>query len=276
MATETRPRFSMFAPIIKATDGGDGKPPRISCTCSSSEPDLAGDVMSRRALEQMRQEFAGGMTIFTNHKYVVPEDVFGRVLSAALIQRDFLDLDLEIAVDETNPRAMATFAQIQNGVKLGVSVGVLVSESQFVKGADGVKRLQIDGVTTLEASIVGIPANRRSWVQGALKAASAAFYGVPFLTDGSNIDDPVDASELELAKVAIRAFAAALKIANREIEQRDATMNELAVTIDRMMDMPLPRKTNEALVDAADEIANKYRWLAPEIAAVLAKSGGGQ
>lgn len=177
MANMQQPtRFDILLGAVKAVD--EGGSPRIICTASSDVVDLGVDRFMLSALEQMAVTFPG-MAIFLNHKYVVPEDVFGAVTKATIVDREgHHDLDLEIAVDTHNERAMVVYRQIQSGVKLGVSVGVLVLDAEYSsEKVDGKKILNIKSVNTLEASIVGIPANRRSWVQGALKAASMYFEG---------------------------------------------------------------------------------------------------
>jgi len=170
-------RFDVLLGVVKAVESADSAP-RIICTASSDEIDLGVDRFTLSALNGMAAEFPG-MTIFLNHKYAAPEDVFGVVAKAVVIDRGgHHDLDLEILVDVNNDRAMVVYRQIQSGVRLGVSVGVLVEDAEFSdQKIDGKKVLNIKSVKTLEASIVGIPANRRSWVQGALKAASAYFQG---------------------------------------------------------------------------------------------------
>ena len=145
----------------------DGKK-RLRTTASSNIKDLSGDEMTTKALEMMRSSAEENMTIFLNHKYAVPDDVFGSVEKATLIDKgDFVDLDLIIRVNEHNPRALQTHASIVDGTKLGCSIGALIPEGGATKTKDG---LSIDAVRLLEASIVGIPANPRSFVQYATKA----------------------------------------------------------------------------------------------------------
>ncbi len=119
------------------------------------------------------------MTIFLNHKYAVPEDVFGSTVDTRTVSRSanaegkaVWDFDLDMVVNEANPRAVNTYAALKDqGVKLGVSIGAMISEWEFKdkeKGFFG--GMTIKKVDLLEASIVGIPANPRSWVQNAVKA----------------------------------------------------------------------------------------------------------
>jgi hypothetical protein len=127
------------------------------------------------------QAKAKGLTIFLNHKYNVPEDVFGVATGAAVTSREqqdgnpIWDLDLDIDLAGTNERVPKTYALIkQDKVKLGVSIGAMIEDWDFKdedKGFFG--GLLIKKVNLLEASIVGIPAQQRSWVQNAVWAIKA-------------------------------------------------------------------------------------------------------
>ena len=75
---------------------------------------------------------------------------------------DVHDLDVLIAVATNNPRAMQTLEYIKGGATLGVSVGVLVDESERQK--DGV--MLITEIRPLELSIVGVPSNQTAWTRG--------------------------------------------------------------------------------------------------------------
>jgi len=181
MTKELNPtRFDVLLGAAKlASESDSDQPLRVIVTASSDSIDLGIDRFMLSALEQMAAEFPG-MTVFLDHRYAISDgNVFGSVTSAKIVERAGAhDLDLEIRVASSNPKALATYELIKSGIKLGVSVGVLVEDAEFSEQkVDGKKVLNIKSVKTLEASIVGIPANRRSWVQGALKAASAYFQG---------------------------------------------------------------------------------------------------
>lgn len=128
------------------------------------------------------QAKAKSMTIFLNHRYAVPEDVFGVTTDSAVVSRAqddkgaIWDLDLDIDLAGTNPRVPKTYELISTDkIKLGVSIGAFIQEYDFKdkdKGFWG--GLIIKKVMLAEASIVGIPANQRSWVQNAVIAIKTA------------------------------------------------------------------------------------------------------
>ncbi len=175
----TAPMFKVFTgPMMAYTASVQGVERKfIKTTASSTVTDRKGHEFDVKALQKMGQ-VAQGMTIFLNHEYQVPEDLFGSVSDATAKHNGFdsdqnaiWDLDLDVMVNESNPRAVQAWEAYQGGVRMGVSVGVIVKEwEKSKKNADIMKILDVD---FLEASIVGIPANPRTWVAGAVKSISA-------------------------------------------------------------------------------------------------------
>jgi phage head maturation protease len=174
MASELRfaSQFKIYSGLLKAYTSPDGKK-RFTTTASSTVKDLQGDEILQSAIDKMAAT-APGMTIFLNHEYRVPEDVMGSVDTARAIARGYdgetpiVDLDFDIAVNETNPRAVQAWAAIESGVKLGTSIGAQIPEGGAKRNKNGT--LVVSDVNLLEASVVGIPANPRSWVHYAMKS----------------------------------------------------------------------------------------------------------
>ena len=170
----TAARFKIHTGLLKAYRSDDGKK-RLRTTASSSVKDLQGDTILPEAIKSAAEQARGNLTIFLNHEYKVPEDVLGSTEGAEVLERGLdaeghpvYDLDLDILVNESNPRANSTFDAIEAGVKLGTSIGALIPKGGATKNKDG--SYIIADLLLLEASIVGIPANPRSWVQYAVKA----------------------------------------------------------------------------------------------------------
>lgn len=146
----------------------------IPVSASSTAQDLAGDDFAAEALKQMRAA-AVGTTVFLNHEYTVPEDVYGKVASAEIITRSaldplsnqtrnitFLDMSFDPVGEEENPRAVQVTKMLRKSqLRLGVSVTVLVLA--YKDRDDGGRT--ITKVYYLETSIVGIPCNQTAWVR---------------------------------------------------------------------------------------------------------------
>lgn len=185
VVTPKGPTFKIFSGALKAFEKEvDGQNRRyLSCTASSTVKDLHGDVMTDDCVMGMApQAKAKGMTIFLNHSYQWPEDVFGKTTDARIVSRSsdsdgrpIYDLDLEIQLNESNQRALDSYTAIkEQGIKAGVSIGAMIEDWDYLDEEQGFwGGLEIKRVDLLEASVVGIPANQRSWVVNALKALGA-------------------------------------------------------------------------------------------------------
>jgi hypothetical protein len=184
--------FTRAMEIEKSSStSGDGKT-RIKCIASSSIEDRHGDTITEGCIRGMAKQ-AIGMTIFRNHSYRVPQDVFGFVESAKMRKMtvgeakdkgvlpdhitsndktELAFLELGIVVDDSNDDANKTVASLENGVTLGVSIGAIILDYDEKEGHEDewFPPMLINEVELLEASVVGIPANPLSWVEGATKA----------------------------------------------------------------------------------------------------------
>jgi phage head maturation protease len=148
---------------------------RFRTVASSTIKDRGNDEMRITALEDMKNAFAHGITMYLNHKYSLPEDLFGMSDTADIqdsgvkdrVGNPIYDLHVSGWVDESNPRAVQLADSMERGVRVGTSVGAAVTNHK--KKGDG--GMDIEHVELIEGSIVGIPMNQRSWVQKAAKAA---------------------------------------------------------------------------------------------------------
>ena len=170
--------FKLYTNALKAFESPSGDH-YVTGTTSSTIKDLHGDSMTMNALKSMEQTAKQNLTVFLNHNYEVPQDLFGSVKDARIVKRwdeeagqEVYDLDIDIRVvgEDENPLAMKTYRAIKRGVKLGLSIGARVNKVQKAKDAMGEDTYIIDEVALLESSVVGIPANQRSYLQNALKS----------------------------------------------------------------------------------------------------------
>ena len=168
--------FKIFAPMLKASLDSDGKM-RLHGIASSTVLDRQGHEIRASALSDMEESASNNMTIFLNHEYKVPEDVAGSVERASIRSHptdpSIKDLVLDIVVNEANPRAVNAWQAIQKGTQLGLSIGAQIPEG----GAHRDKKSGayiIEHVSLLETSLVGVPANPRSWVEYAVKSLNGA------------------------------------------------------------------------------------------------------
>jgi starvation-inducible DNA-binding protein len=170
--------FKLYTNALKAFESPSGDH-YVTGTTSSTIRDRHGDSMTMNALKSMEETAKQNLTVFLNHNYEVPQDLFGSVQDARIVKRwdeetgqEVYDLDIDIRVvsEDENPLAMKTYRAIKRGVKLGLSIGARVGKVQKAKDAMGEDTYVIDEVSLLESSVVGIPANQRSYLQNALKS----------------------------------------------------------------------------------------------------------
>ena len=171
--------FKLFTGTLKAyeTESGDRY---VSGTTSSTIRDLHGDAMAMSALKSMEDTAKQNMTVFLNHNYNVPEDLFGSATDARIVKRmdeetgqEVYDLDIDVKVcpEDENPQAMQAYRAIKRGVKLGLSIGARVENADKKRDEkSGIDTYVINKVRLLEASVVGIPANQRSYLHNAVKS----------------------------------------------------------------------------------------------------------
>lgn len=206
-----QPDFKIFSTTLKAAMGDDGKR-RISGVASSTVKDLHGDRMSETAMNSMLMAAQNNMTIFLNHSYELPEDLFGSVESASLTSEgDVMKLNFVILVDE-NERAIKTYDAIERGRKLGISIGGLVLN--WSENKDDHSWI-IEDIMLLEASIVGIPANQQSWVDQAVKSIVERYVDV----EEEGVDhDAIMVKSLQLKEAREQRVAELRKAAGLEVD----------------------------------------------------------
>jgi len=188
----------------------------IHTTASSAVQLMDGNEITEDAVKDLVvQAKGGGMTIFLNHSYKVPEDVFGTSVDADLVMRPsqfgklIADMDLDVAVDEANPRAVQTHASIMGGTKIGVSIGADIVDWEFID-----EKARFDGGVRFkkfllrETSLVGLPRNPRGWVQSAVMALHSMSEPDDFIDELPEEPDIIQDSHPELPDSAFAAVDA--------------------------------------------------------------------
>lgn len=147
---------------------------RVNMIGSSTQEDMQGDTMSLLALNDMTKA-ADNLTIWLNHDYSLPDSIFGSIVGTPAImhQDGIADLHLAVDVEMDNPAAARTKQYIDKGRRLGCSIGCMVTKYEVPTEEDGdnwqSKGIIVHGVYVVEYSVVGIPANQRSWVENAIR-----------------------------------------------------------------------------------------------------------
>lgn len=203
--------FSLSSELLTASVSPDGKK-MIHGVASSTTKDLHGDTILLSALEDMERS-AVGLTVYLNHKYEVPDDVGGTITKAIIRQKGVdekgdpnYQLEVDIEIEDENPAALQTHKYIAKGRKLGLSIGAMIPKDGAKRQKDGT--YVIEHLQLLELSMVGIPANPKSWIdyaasalRGMVEKATTTNLGNPTLTlEGGRyrIEGSVEGLELNL------------------------------------------------------------------------------
>lgn len=173
--------FKFFTNTLKAVKKDNTR--YIVGVASSTSIDRDGDRMSEAALHTMKSTAEANLTIFTNHNYVVPDDLFGSCTNAeikatkdttpiivksedgtteiATFSPQQLEVTIKVVSDEVNPKAGQLYKAIEEGVNLGFSIGGVVKKA-FNVIDDLTKKTYnlIDAIDLYEISVVSIPANQ--------------------------------------------------------------------------------------------------------------------
>src|SRR5579885_1837202 len=166
-STSIQPDFTIFTSAMEIDAEQENV---VRMVGSSTERDLHGDTMSISALSDMTQ-VKPGLTIWLNHSYDLPHDLFGSLLEAPTLklQDGIADISIVSDVETSNPLAVQTYGYIKKGKRLGCSIGCMILEAELDEenddGYSWFPPLIITHVQTLEWSVVGIPANQRCWVE---------------------------------------------------------------------------------------------------------------
>lgn len=166
------PSFEIISKQIQPAERGPDGRRRFHLTASSTIEDRAGDEITLQALQKAAKAFNDGITIFIDHKFKQTDYAYGLTDKAEVIQRGMdektgkpiYDLDVYGVVNTHNPRAVRLADAIDDGmVKLGASITAFVRK--HARKPNG--GMRIDEIEPLEASVVGIAENQRSWAHKA-------------------------------------------------------------------------------------------------------------
>ncbi len=167
--------FTRELELRKAADDAGKDQLYIEGCASSTVIDRGGDRISLACQQKMLNQVKA-MTLWLNHSYEVPEDVFGTCEESYLKtaedpeQGQCTELWIRARVDQNNDRAVKAYTHITEGTKLGFSIGGRILDWEFEDTPDGDWVFIITDIDLFEVSVVGIPANQRAYIEQMAKA----------------------------------------------------------------------------------------------------------
>lgn len=153
--------------VFKVKAAADGGPKMLAGVASSTNLDLDSERFATTALEDMTA--IRGSSAMLAHSYKVPEDILGVITDATVGKiRNGSALNVTIKIAESNPRAVGVWQLVAEGVRIGLSVGVIVLQSNPIDLPDGRRATEIVRCLPIEISAVAIPANfDDAWITSA-------------------------------------------------------------------------------------------------------------
>ena len=163
-------KLTLFSAVAKNNSG------KYIAILSDTSMDRDGEMMGERALEKV-MESDGYTAILFDHKNQIMNQV-GEWTNKRIETIDgHKALVAEPKFYESNPNAKILKGMLDEGAKMGVSIGAIPKESHIEK-INGKQTRVYDDMELLEASFVAIPSNRHGMAMAVAKMAkSVKTYG---------------------------------------------------------------------------------------------------
>ncbi len=135
---------------------------------SDDKIDRHGERFSKNALARMAETAKANLTLFGDHFHSW-ENTLGRAVEAAVNPQGQFEVVFQLENEEAQPKIRQLWAKLMGKTKLALSVGGRILKT-FIEDAGGQQVRVLDDIELLEVSIVGIPANPRTWVEAIVKS----------------------------------------------------------------------------------------------------------
>ncbi len=239
-STHDEYRTELFAPIIKQADGS------YIAVLSDDSTDRDDEGVSKECIYDLGQD-DGYLAALCNHK----NDVFMQVAEwtnrgVALVD-GFTALISEPKFYQSNPNARIINGMLDEGAKIGVSIGAIVKDYEEIDGRKIFTKLEL-----VEASFVAVPSNRHGRAMAIAKSYDQR-------KEVGKMDKEFTQKDIDSA---VEKKADELKIAQKkEVESKDAEISKLTKNLEKSQD--LVKEAEEAGekakkdAEAAEEEAEK-------------------
>ena len=135
---------------------------------SDDKIDRHGERFSKNALARMAETAKANLTLFGDHFHSW-ENTLGRAAEAAINPQGQFEVVFQLEGEEAQPKIRQLWAKLKGKAKLALSVGGRILKT-FIEDDGGRQVRVLDDIELLEVSIVGIPANPRTWVEAIVKS----------------------------------------------------------------------------------------------------------
>ena len=158
----------------------------IRGVASDDQIDRQGERFSTRAVQRMVETAKQNLTLFGDHNHSW-ENTLGHIADAKFNDGAF-EVVCQLESEEAQPKVKQLWAKLKSKTRLAFSIGGRVLKV-IAEEVNGQTVRVLDDLELLEISVVGIPANPRTWLEAIVKSMDGAECAVTEL-EGSGKAEP--------------------------------------------------------------------------------------
>jgi len=232
MATHESFKTELFAPIIKSTEG------KYLAVLSDNSVDRDGERVGKSALYKIEQD-TEYLAALVDHENKALNQVAQWINKRTEEIDGHLALVAEPKFFKSNPKAVQIKGMLDEGAKMGISIGAIVKQYEDMK-VNGETIRTFTELELLEASFVGIPSNKHGRAMAVAKSFKQNMEGSTKMElTQKDLDDAVTKKADELTK----SF-------EDQIKEKDLKIVELTKSVEEGEEKA---KESEAAVAEADK-----------------------
>lgn len=164
ISKSTHEAITLWQPVVKSSDG------KYLAVLSDDSIDRDDEIIDKEALIKILDN-DGYTAILVNHENKI-ENQIGEWVNKRIEEADgHTMLVAEPKFYLSNPKAQMIKSMLDEGAKMGVSIGAIPKNAINKKCSDGRERKFFTDIELLEASFVAIPSNRHGRVMAVAKMA---------------------------------------------------------------------------------------------------------
>ncbi len=143
----------------------------IRGVASDDRIDRQGERFSTRAVQRMVETAKQNLTLFGDHNHSW-ENTLGHIVDAKFNNGAF-EVTCQLESEEAQPKIKQLWAKLKSKTRLAFSIGGRVLKV-IAEEVNGQTVRVLDDLELLELSVVGIPANPRTWLEAIVKSIDGA------------------------------------------------------------------------------------------------------
>jgi len=207
-------KTELFAPIIKSTEG------KYLAVLSDNSLDRDGERVGKSALYQMQKD-DDYLAALVDHENKALNQVAQWINKRVEEIGGHTALVAEPKFFKSNPKAQILKGMLDEGAKMGISIGAIVKQYEDIKMEGKIVRTFTE-LELLEASFVAVPSNKHGRAMAVAKSYKKQMEDHKMELTQKDLDDAVTKKELELNK----SFEDQLAEKNSEIESLSKKLEE--------------------------------------------------